>query len=83
MEALALKQDGEDDELAEALAHRFRTIEKKSGWEIVRGTDADHLALLTLAGDESVGGFDQIFANVIVSHPRIRMKIETIRTRNV
>lgn len=71
-----------DDLLGEALIFQFRTLWNKAGWEILRGSDADQLALLALAGDETVGGLDQTYANIIVSHPQIRARIETIRVRN-
>ena len=81
-ETLALSQGGGgSDLLDEALIYRFRTL-GKTGWEIIRGSDAEQLALLALAGDETIGGLDQTYANIIVSHPRLRMQIETIRVRN-
>jgi hypothetical protein len=73
---------GGADMLDEALVYRFRTLGNKTGWQIIHGGDADQLALLALAGDETVGGLDQTYANIIVSHPRIRMQIETTRVRN-
>ncbi len=81
-ETLALSQGGGGyDLLDEALIYHFRTL-GKTGWEIVRGSDADQLALVALAGDEIIGGLDQAYANIVVSHPRFRMQIETIRVRN-
>ncbi len=73
---------GSNDMLDEALEYRFRTLGGKTGWDIIRSGDADLLALLALAGDEVVGGLDQTYANIIVSHPHLRMKFETTRVRN-
>lgn len=73
---------GSNEMLEEALEHQFRTLEGKAGWDIIRSSDADLLALLALAGDETVGGLDQTYANIIVSHPHLRTKFETARVRN-
>ncbi len=70
------------DLLAEALIYRFRTLENKTGQQLLDGNDADQLALLSLAGDEIVGGLDQTYANILVCHSATRSKIETTRVRN-
>jgi hypothetical protein len=66
----------------QALIYQFRTLGNRTGREIVASSDADQLALLALAGDETVGGLDQTYANILVCHPRLRMQIEKIRVRN-
>lgn len=74
--------DDSDDAFAQALIYQFRTLGNKTGREIVMSGDAEQLSLLALAGDETVGGLDETYANVLVCHPRLRMQIETIRVRN-
>jgi hypothetical protein len=45
-------------------------------------SDADQLALLALAGDETIGGMDQTYANILVCHRSMRARVEMIRVRN-
>lgn len=73
---------GMSDLFNQALIYQFRTLGNRTGREIVTASDADQLALLALAGDETVGGMDQTYANILVCHPRLRMQIEKIRVRN-
>jgi len=66
----------------QALIHQFRTLGNRTGRDLSVSSDADQLALLALAGDETVGGMDQTYANILVCHRSMRARVEMIRVRN-
>lgn len=69
--------------LIHALLHQFLAFGRRTGADIIAtATDADLLALLALAGDETADGLDQMYAEILVCDPKLRISVEQARLRN-